>query len=189
MHVRISKALLGLAVFLSPWFGARAQELADLSPTRIVVKDPSGAAIPGAVIEIAPLPNIATKNLRTDMEGLLFILIPPGSYDLAVSSSGFRTENKRIQAVGGDRLTIEIVLNVGSCSGGCEAYSLRSPLFDTASPSAVPPSPPVFPLPFLPFRPPCVFPENSGRKRRHPKVEPHSTCQPICREKYSIRTS
>ncbi len=83
-----------------------------------VVTDPAGARVPGA--------NISATNVDTGLKyagksseaGVYQILqVPPGTYDLEASASGFKTTQQRglrIQIL--DRLTVNLALEVGSLS-------------------------------------------------------------------------
>jgi hypothetical protein len=59
------------------------------------VKDPSGAALPGATVT---LKNVNTGSMRTATIGndgqYRFSLIPPGTYEVTVEASGFQTVRK-----------------------------------------------------------------------------------------------
>ena len=56
------------------------------------VTDPTGAAIPGAQVEIRNLTNGATRDATTDTKGYYTITdLPPAHYSLKVTSKGFET--------------------------------------------------------------------------------------------------
>ncbi|MBI4459097.1 MAG: carboxypeptidase regulatory-like domain-containing protein, partial [Acidobacteria bacterium] len=57
-----------------------------------VLKDPSGAVVPGGRIEIKNLDSRLTKATVTDQRGqYAFDSLPVGSYQVSVDASGFET--------------------------------------------------------------------------------------------------
>ena len=78
--------------------------------------DPSGARIPGAVVTVT---NTATGiKTNTDTNTLGYFLLPslpPGTFDLKVSSKGFKvTEIAGVNLETGQRRTLNLVLQVGT---------------------------------------------------------------------------
>jgi len=79
-----------------------------------VVKDPSGATVPGAKVHLRNEDTGATRELIGDDKGLFyFTLLPPGNYEFSVEASGFklyRENHIRIQVaqVGRINVTMEI---------------------------------------------------------------------------------
>src|SRR5258708_29079808 len=55
------------------------------------VKDPSGAILSKATVEVTSPALIGTKRSDTDQGYYRFVNLPPGSYTLTVTASGFRT--------------------------------------------------------------------------------------------------
>jgi hypothetical protein len=94
----------------------------SVKPAAIVidVKDQSGGIIPNAQVQITPSPSDIGKSLTTDWEGRLHVGMPPGSYDVIVSSPGFARMKKRVEVQNATAQLVSVVLQPGSCSGsGC----------------------------------------------------------------------
>jgi hypothetical protein len=108
-----------------------AQDSGKTGPIVIEVKDQSGGIIPGQQVQIELSPNITGKNLWTDVDGRIHLGLPPGSYDLGVTSPGFARMKKRVEVQDGAPQFLSVVLRVGSCSGYCgvvEEVALEQPL-------------------------------------------------------------
>lgn len=86
--------------------GQRAQ--AERAKITLVVRDQSGAAIPNAEVQIQPI----GISLRTDMDGAVLFTVPLGTYELAVSDSGFRVANERLVVREAKAQTIDVVLRL-----------------------------------------------------------------------------
>src|SRR5579864_8686602 len=57
-----------------------------------VVKDPSGAVVPGAKVVLTGSNLVGSKETETDGSGYYrFANLPPGNYTLTVTSKGFST--------------------------------------------------------------------------------------------------
>jgi len=95
-----------------------------------VVKDPSGASVANATVEVASPGLIGTRKVQTDAEGnYRFGALPPGSYSLTVSAPGFRSyKQSGIELATGRLPNIEVQLQVGAVAETVEV---------TASPSIV----------------------------------------------------
>src|ERR1043165_509895 len=81
-------AVVLIAVILAPC--ALAQETtAGIQGT---VKDPSGALIANATVEVSGSALLGTRKIKTDDAGYYrFALLPPGEYSVMVSAPGFRS--------------------------------------------------------------------------------------------------
>src|SRR5258708_38858647 len=76
------------ALLLLP--GAFAQE--TTAGVQGVVKDATGAGVPGASVEVAGPALIGTRKVQSDDGGNYHIAaLPPGTYTLSVSAKGFRS--------------------------------------------------------------------------------------------------
>ncbi|MGH9436988.1 MAG: carboxypeptidase regulatory-like domain-containing protein [Terriglobia bacterium] len=77
---------------------APAMLLCQVLPTASVrgtVTDPSGASIPAASVRLVNTGTQISKLIETDTQGrYLFNLLPPGTYSLHVSASGFASYNQ-----------------------------------------------------------------------------------------------
>lgn len=65
-------------------------------PVTVVVKDPSGAAVHHARVQITPKSGEAVRILSSDDRGRLQTTLDPGGYDLQVSAPGFLKKDKPI---------------------------------------------------------------------------------------------
>jgi hypothetical protein len=95
------------------------------------IKDPSGATIAGAVVTVSGNQLIGEKTANTDKTGYYrFTNLPPGSYSLKVSASGFsETRRDGIDLQVGRLPSIDINLSVGSDKTVIEV-STATPLID-----------------------------------------------------------
>lgn len=88
-----------------PWLGiAMMSCLPGISQTApetakivVVVEDQSGAVVAGARVEIQPLPPNVQADSATDNRGNLSLVVPLGSYDIAVTKPGFAELEKHIE--------------------------------------------------------------------------------------------
>jgi hypothetical protein len=107
------------------------------------VKDPSGAVVQGANVELLDSATKATRTLKTNDEGRYsFNNVEPGSYDLTVTSKGFsESELKNQQVEVGKALTLDVALTVGTASttvqveaaAGAELQTVNSTVGSTLS--------------------------------------------------------
>src|SRR5271170_7541960 len=85
--VAVALALLMIAAPLA----VSAQQVSTGSVAGTIT-DPSGALIVGADVSLTDLSTHAARKVVTNSDGhYFFVNIPPGSYDLTVSKTGFRT--------------------------------------------------------------------------------------------------
>ena len=96
-----------------------------------VVKDPTGAVVSGATVEVSSPALIGVKKLTTDAAGYYrFSNLPPGTYTLTVSAPNFRsTKQADIPLATGHLPTIDVVLQVGMTSEVVEV-SGQAPIVD-----------------------------------------------------------
>ncbi len=77
---------------------ATAPAFAETATGRItgVLKDPSGAVMPGGRIEVKSAESGDLRSATTDQQGrYLFDLVPVGRYEISASSAGFMTSLRR----------------------------------------------------------------------------------------------
>jgi hypothetical protein len=66
-----------------------------------VVKDPSGAVVAGAAVSLEPLPRGTALQTTTDAQGVFrFDGTPAGSYNMAVTKTGFEPWNRAVTLAG-----------------------------------------------------------------------------------------
>ncbi len=97
-----------------------------------VVKDPSGAVVAGATLEISSPALIGTRKTTTDTGGnYRFAALPPGDYTLSVTATGFRTHKQTgIELAVGRLPNIDIQLAVGAVAETV-VVSGAAPIVDT----------------------------------------------------------
>ena len=95
------------------------------------VKDPQGAVVSGATVELSGPALIGKKAAKTDASGKYqFMALPPGSYDLTVTAQNFRTLKQTGVDIAAGRLpSIDMVLQVGTVGETVEVTS-AAPLVD-----------------------------------------------------------
>jgi hypothetical protein len=102
------------------------------------VKDPSGAVIPGATVEITSS-VIAAQKVTTDSAGYFrFASLPPGEYALLVTAPGFKQEKlTALRLEVGKTLTREFKLSVGAVAEIVEVESAPLNIDVTSNKAAV----------------------------------------------------
>jgi hypothetical protein len=83
-----------------------------------VVRDASGAAVAGASVKVEGPALMVARSSRSEADGTyLFDLLPPGTYQLTTSASGFETLNQTgIVITAGFTATVDSKLHVGQVS-------------------------------------------------------------------------
>lgn len=85
---RLQLCALLVSVLLA--FGGAAFPQASSSSLQGAVTDPSGSAIPGAVVVLANTESKLERSSVTGLEGeYRFLALPPGTYILTVNAKGF----------------------------------------------------------------------------------------------------
>ena len=81
-----------------------------------VVKDPSGASVANATVEISGVSLLGNRKVKTDDAGAYRVTaLPPGSYTLTVTAPGFRTfKQVGIDLAVGRLPTLDVKLEVGA---------------------------------------------------------------------------
>ena len=90
-----------------------AQEAKERATATIEVTDGNGAVIPNAQAEIISEADASSETLATDIEGRVKLELEPGSYDVIVTSIGFKTLNRRFTVNAGTSQKLELALQVG----------------------------------------------------------------------------
>src|ERR1700704_2165166 len=80
-----------------------------------VVKDPSGAALPGVTVGVSGPNIVGTQTATTNEDGLYRVAtLPPGEYQLPFTLSGFKSLPRRAVHVSvGEAVDDGVVLEVG----------------------------------------------------------------------------
>jgi iron complex outermembrane receptor protein len=87
-----------------------SQTLATLSGT---IKDPSGATVPGVVVTLTNDQTAMEKKMVVNETGAyMFTDIAPGAYTVHTDSPGFKDPSKKVALTGGQRLTLDLALEL-----------------------------------------------------------------------------
>ncbi|MBM3764880.1 MAG: TonB-dependent receptor [Acidobacteria bacterium] len=94
------------------------------------ILDPSGAAVPGAAIQLRNIANGAERAAESNPAGLYTIpLLNPGVYDITVKHTGFKPQTQTgIALVVDQRATLDITLQVGAVTEQVEVRAAVSRL-------------------------------------------------------------
>jgi len=82
------------------------------------LKDPTGAVVPGAKVEVTGTTLVGNKELQTDSSGYYhFANLPPGTYNITVTAKGFKELKRAGVDVGVGHLpTVDLTLEIGAVS-------------------------------------------------------------------------
>jgi len=82
-----------------------------------IVKDPSGAVVPGATVQIANPVSGLTRSAVTDAEGIFhFTNVPFNPYHLTASSTGFVTSSLDVEVRSSVPTRVTVELNLGTAA-------------------------------------------------------------------------
>lgn len=129
MRIRVTGLLAVLA--MTSAFAFAQETTGGLQGT---VKDPSGAVVSNAHLELTGTTLIGKKAEETDTKGFYhFVNLPPGVYSLRISASGFKNERREALTVEVGHLpTLDITLSVGTATETVEV-SGDSPVIDVST--------------------------------------------------------
>jgi Carboxypeptidase regulatory-like domain len=98
------------------------------------VKDPSGAVVPNAKVVVTGSAMVGSKALLTDGSGYYrFANLPPGSYTITITATGFKTfKREGVILEVGHLPSVDISLEVGVASSIVEVSS-AAPVIDTTT--------------------------------------------------------
>ncbi|MGD0694801.1 MAG: carboxypeptidase-like regulatory domain-containing protein [Terriglobia bacterium] len=133
-------AMLLLAALLAPLSigaGQSVQSPQTESPASkgaahitVSVADVTGAVIPYALVKYQRSSEIFGHKTQTDRYGRALLELLPGSYDIAVTSSGFGTWHRGLEVEGAEEQAISFALEMHECTQCVEivpAYSAAQP--------------------------------------------------------------
>ena len=94
------------------------------------IKDPSGAAVPGATVELLNIAKGVTVTRQTDGNGdYEFPNVQPGDYSITVTAPGFqKAQTDRFTVTVGARQRVALTLNVGAEAQSVEVSGVASQL-------------------------------------------------------------
>ena len=107
------------------------QERAAAVPSGIsgTVTDPTGAAIPGASVQVRQLDGTLSANARTDVTGQFRVAeLPAGRYELQIGAPGFRQASRQIDIPPREVASIQSQLEVGSAAETVEVTAAPATL-------------------------------------------------------------
>jgi hypothetical protein len=112
--MKFSRVLLGILLVLT-FCAAAWSQTGSISGT---VKDPSGAAIPGANIVIASPERGITRQMTTNSTGdYSQAALPQGTYDIAVTAAGFKKYQAKAVALDvAEKARVDVTLEVGAAT-------------------------------------------------------------------------
>src|SRR5690349_5133251 len=114
---RLSLYGLALVVGLTASASSAFAQASTTATVRGHVEDSSGAVLPGATITLINQGTKAMTTAVTDDRGQYLLSVFPGSYDLKVELSGFKTyEQKNVTLSPSDARGIDVKLEVGQQS-------------------------------------------------------------------------
>src|SRR5215213_7400695 len=102
------------------------------------VKDPTGAAIPGAKVTASSPALVRSLDTTSDKDGSYrFPKLPAGIYSITVSQTGFKTvKNEDITVVLGSELTLDVSLSAGNVAESVTISATSEAIDVTSSRSA-----------------------------------------------------
>jgi len=104
------------ALFCLAWLALAGNLCAQSSTTGSIVgivTDPSGAALPGASIQLRNLGTGAQVTAHANGLGQYrFALLPPGSYQVTITAAGFRTVSRKVPVSLGQATTLNAALPI-----------------------------------------------------------------------------
>src|SRR5437773_1750076 len=110
---------IGSTAILLCWnvLPARAQ-MGSVGTVNVIVLDPSGSAVQGAMLQLQDLATNETHSAETQQVGSYsFVTIPLGTYKLTVRKTGFETLVLSSVVVQGGRVTdVKVTLRVGAAT-------------------------------------------------------------------------
>jgi hypothetical protein len=100
-----------------------------------VVKDPSGAMIPGATVTVAAPTMVGTKVVVSDSAGYYrFANLPSGTYKITVKAQGFDTlERSGLIIEAGHLPSVDLTMKLGSVNTVVAVNALEAPQIDVTT--------------------------------------------------------
>ena len=100
-----------------------------------LVRDPSGAIVPGADITVTEkATGIVTRTVSTEAGAYRAPYIPPGNYRITASLAGFKTAvADNIQVLVGQTVTVDFNLEIGQLSDQVTVLA-QTPLLEASNP-------------------------------------------------------
>src|SRR5688572_25781465 len=110
----VSSALLLTLILLTSINGWSQRGSGDIEG---MVKDPTGALVPGASITVTSVETGAQRMLVSDDRGhFLAALLPIGPYDVKAELQGFKSWSTQTVVKAAERVSLNVILEVGNIS-------------------------------------------------------------------------
>src|SRR5712691_2096816 len=130
----LSCSLLAIIVLGLIVASAAAQEFRGSVSGRVT--DPSGAAVPGSQVIVTNTATNVSDSVTTNEAGVYTVLyLAPGRYTVVAEKQGFKKLLQTIEVRVGDKITLELPLEVGSVSESV-TVSADAPVLETTSATA-----------------------------------------------------
>ena len=102
------------------------------------LKDPSGAAVPGASVTAVMVEQQVTRKAQTDPEGFYnFVAMLPGTYQISFEAGGFqKLVRSGVRLTVNENIRVDGTLTLGSVETQVNVEG-AAPLVDTVSPTLV----------------------------------------------------
>ena len=112
MIIRRTALTVAAALVLTAAASAQSISTAQLKG---IVKDPTGAAIPGATVTISDSSKGFSRTVTTDAAGSYTLVeLPPGDYTLTASYTGFtRLQQRNVVLTVGEQADLPLALTIG----------------------------------------------------------------------------
>jgi Carboxypeptidase regulatory-like domain/TonB-dependent Receptor Plug Domain len=93
MTLAVRKFAFATVLFIIACYGSVAfSQTNSTGALQVTVTDPSGEAIPGATVTLVSVATGQARTAKTSADGsYTFTLVPPGSYNVTISATGFKT--------------------------------------------------------------------------------------------------
>jgi hypothetical protein len=106
---------LGIVLFIASSLGICFAQVSTTGRITGTVTDASGAVIPSATVEVKGSALMVSRTTHPQPDGsYLFDLLPPGTYSVTVSATGFQTlEQRTVEILAGFTATVNARLQVG----------------------------------------------------------------------------
>jgi hypothetical protein len=140
MPVCVRYRIAVLAVLAAVTLRGQASAQSDTASLTVVVADPSGAVVPGAMVSLRNVEAGAGREGSTDATGrATFAVLAAGTYETTVDLSGFKSyHDPSFHLQVGQSATLNVVLDVGPTTEGVEVRAaVRLIDLDTAAQSTV----------------------------------------------------
>lgn len=124
-------SVIGLGLIVA---SAAAQEFRGSITGRVT--DPGGAAVPGAQVTVTNTATNVSDSVTTNDDGISTALyLAPGRYTVVVEKQGFKKHLRTVEVRVGDKLTLNLPLDVGNVSESV-TVTAEAPALETASATA-----------------------------------------------------